>query len=56
MEYTLRSLGSFSEMKYGKMPNKKMSFSTSVGIIVLSATEREIYHFVGMKCNSSKIA
>lgn len=25
MEYTLRSLGSFSEMKYGKMPNKKMS-------------------------------
>ena len=24
MEYTLRSLGSFSEMKYGKMPNKKM--------------------------------
>ena len=25
MEYTVRSLGSFSEMKYGKMPNKKMS-------------------------------
>ena len=24
MEYTVRSLGSFSEMKYGKMPNKKM--------------------------------
>ena len=24
MEYTIRSLGSFSEMKYGKMPNKKM--------------------------------
>ena len=24
MEYTLRKLGSFSEMKYGKMPNKKM--------------------------------
>lgn len=24
MEYVIRSLGSFSEMKYGKMPNKKM--------------------------------
>ena len=33
-----------------------MRFSTSVGIIVLSATEREIYHSVGAKCSSSKIA
>ncbi|MFR1594406.1 MAG: hypothetical protein ACLSU2_02115 [Oscillospiraceae bacterium] len=39
----------------GQTISELMSFSTSVGIIVLSATERKIYHFVGMKCSSSKI-
>ena len=32
------------------------SFSTSVDITVLSATERKIYHFVEVKCSSSRIA
>ncbi len=33
-----------------------MRFSISAGIIVLSATEREIYRSTGAKCSSSKIA
>ncbi len=40
----------------GQTISGSMKFSTSVGIIVLSATEREIFHFVGMKCSSSRIA
>ena len=50
------------EVVYTSAPNKtynfqsSMSFSTSADITVLSATERKIYHFVGMKCSSSRIA
>ena len=40
----------------GKRSAKLMSFSTSADITALSATERKIYHSVGVKCSSSRIA
>ena len=40
----------------GKPSAELMRFSISAGIIVLSATEREIYRSAGAKCSSNRIA